>query len=156
MAKYIAHHGVKGQRWGVRRFQNEDGSLTSAGRKRYDVNDDGTANLKGKYRSNQNIKGTVKTLIGASVATSAGMKVFNAKKAKTNFTSRRGKKKLNRAIFGAALGSIVVASGVKNFINANKNKTINSVGMGGTPETFTGKAKTRNQVIAKNNRENKK
>ena len=92
MVKYIAHHGVKGQRWGVRRFQNEDGSLTSAGRKRYDVNDDGTANLKGKYRSNQNIKGTVKTLIGASVATSAGMKVFNAKKAKTDFTSKSGKK----------------------------------------------------------------
>ena len=25
---YLAHHGVKGQRWGVRRFQNPDGSLT--------------------------------------------------------------------------------------------------------------------------------
>lgn len=27
--------GVKGMKWGVRRFQNEDGSLTSAGKKRY-------------------------------------------------------------------------------------------------------------------------
>lgn len=31
---YIQHHGVKGQRWGVRRYQNKDGSLTSAGKKR--------------------------------------------------------------------------------------------------------------------------
>lgn len=31
----IQHHGIKGQRWGVRRFQNEDGSLTAKGRKRY-------------------------------------------------------------------------------------------------------------------------
>ena len=30
----IRHHGVKGQRWGVRRFQNKDGSLTSAGLKK--------------------------------------------------------------------------------------------------------------------------
>ena len=29
----LMHHGVKGQRWGVRRYQNEDGSLTSAGKK---------------------------------------------------------------------------------------------------------------------------
>lgn len=30
----IYHHGVKGQRWGVRRFQNKDGSLTPLGEKR--------------------------------------------------------------------------------------------------------------------------
>ncbi len=28
----LAHHGIKGQRWGVRRFRNKDGSLTSAGK----------------------------------------------------------------------------------------------------------------------------
>lgn len=31
----LYHHGIKGQRWGVRRYQNEDGSVTSAGAKRY-------------------------------------------------------------------------------------------------------------------------
>lgn len=31
----LAHHGIQGQRWGIRRFQNKDGSLTSAGKKRY-------------------------------------------------------------------------------------------------------------------------
>ena len=33
----LYHHGIKGQKWGVRRYQNEDGSLTAAGRKRYGV-----------------------------------------------------------------------------------------------------------------------
>ena len=32
---YIAHHGIKGQKWGIRRFQNADGTLTEAGRKRH-------------------------------------------------------------------------------------------------------------------------
>lgn len=31
----LAHHGIKKQRWGIRRWQNEDGSLTEAGRRRY-------------------------------------------------------------------------------------------------------------------------
>lgn len=33
----LYHHGIKGQKWGVRRFQNPDGSRTAAGRKRESV-----------------------------------------------------------------------------------------------------------------------
>ena len=32
---YLQHHGTKGMKWGVRRYQNKDGSLTPAGRKHY-------------------------------------------------------------------------------------------------------------------------
>lgn len=31
----IMHHGIKGMKWGIRRYQNKDGTLTSAGKKRY-------------------------------------------------------------------------------------------------------------------------
>lgn len=34
---YLVHHGVKGQKWGVRRYQNYDGSLKSAGKRKVDV-----------------------------------------------------------------------------------------------------------------------
>ena len=33
--RYLAHHGIKGQKWGIRRFQNEDGTLTEAGKEKY-------------------------------------------------------------------------------------------------------------------------
>lgn len=32
---YLEHYGIKGMHWGIRRFQNADGSLTAAGKKRY-------------------------------------------------------------------------------------------------------------------------
>lgn len=31
MEEYLAHHGVKGQKWGIRRYQNQDGSYTAEG-----------------------------------------------------------------------------------------------------------------------------
>jgi hypothetical protein len=37
--KELQHAGIKGMKWGVRRYQNKDGSLTPAGKKRYGDND---------------------------------------------------------------------------------------------------------------------
>ena len=40
----LYHSGIKGQKWGIRRYQNEDGTLTEAGKERY-------KDIKNIYRS---------------------------------------------------------------------------------------------------------
>lgn len=55
-SNYLEHHGILGMKWGVRRFQNKDGTLTPAGKKRYYKTDEYGVSEKDisigkKYRS---------------------------------------------------------------------------------------------------------
>lgn len=46
----LYHHGILGQKWGVRRFQNADGTYTAAGKKRYEIDESGRKSSAGKRR----------------------------------------------------------------------------------------------------------
>lgn len=47
----LCHFGIKGQKWGIRRFQNEDGSLKSAGKKRYGDGEESKSSESNKSKS---------------------------------------------------------------------------------------------------------
>ncbi|MBR6287817.1 MAG: hypothetical protein IKR19_00560 [Acholeplasmatales bacterium] len=64
IGEYLAHHGIKGQKWGIRRYQNEDGSLTAEGKKRYGVNGDGQMSKEGKKLYKQDVKATRREIAG--------------------------------------------------------------------------------------------
>lgn len=65
----LYHHGILGMKWGIRRFQNSDGSLTSAGKKRYGVGDSAKAGSDSRY----NVKRD-KTVADDKLAADSGFK----------------------------------------------------------------------------------
>lgn len=73
----LRHHGIKGMKWGIRRFQNEDGSLTNAGRKRYA--DDGDTAERRKSVAKKVAIGTA--AVAGVVLTAYLVKRYGAKKA---------------------------------------------------------------------------
>lgn len=75
----LYHHGIKGQKWGIRRFQNDDGTLTDEGRARYGVDATGRMSERGRllYDSDRQREETRKSnkvkkiVIGVSAAAMA-------------------------------------------------------------------------------------
>ena len=69
----LKHHGILGMKWGIRRFQNKDGTLTPAGKKRYE-NKDGTRTALGK-RSKEGPKDIDKRKVLLSAKTKTGAEI---------------------------------------------------------------------------------
>ena len=117
---YLMHHGIKGQKWGVRRYQNEDGSLTPEGLKRYGVEDIYYQSMSGNRKSinrKQYIK-NVKNVAKNEIKSGRNRKEVISEKKKAidtiNFYSRddikNEKKRKAIGTAGALSGAIVGAA----------------------------------------------
>ncbi len=99
----LYHHGTKGMKWGVRRFQNADGSLTPAGKKRYDRDvKDLSDHKKKKYVTDPNkwVKEDIKsskTILDETAQLSNKMRNINDSKIRNSSKKRMDLSKMTDA-----------------------------------------------------------
>lgn len=99
----LYHHGIKGQKCGFRRFQNPDGSYTSAGRSRYGVKE-------GPYNSN---KSSQSSLIKKSGAKTDGYSKQKMPGKVTNLSEDEIKKQKQKILLNTSAATLaVIGSGI--------------------------------------------
>lgn len=116
----LQHWGIKGQKWGVRRYQNKDGSLTSAGKKRYsDSNSSSRSTSERKGMSSSTKK---KLVAGAAVGATAILTAYaiSDPKARKLITSMASKS-------FDAVKTVATSDKTKAFIKNTGNKAVKTL-----------------------------
>lgn len=96
----LCHHGIKGRKWGVRRFQNKDGSLTPAGEKRYNDQTPHSNKTEKQYKIPKN-----KSLHRLKLEDKYKQQGFSKEEAE-----QKAAKRIKAEIYVAAAAAVTVAS----------------------------------------------
>ena len=102
--EYISHHGVLGQKWGVRRYQNPDGTLTAAGRKKI-YQDDGSNRVESyKSRARRSVEAWKQGQLASKYASKAVDARVKGNTSKANkYKDLANKANVNAKIYGKGL-----------------------------------------------------
>lgn len=115
---YLMHYGIKGQKHGVRRYQNEDGSLTAEGRDHYGVGDSGKAGGP-RFHAKQGRTAEIKSLFKRKNKASGDNKTEEETKKSKDSESKTAKnsgrlKKILAVAAAASLASVAAYSASKH------------------------------------------
>ena len=115
----LEHSGIKGQKWGIRRYQNEDGSLTEEGKKRY-------GNPETYRAVAKEVSSLEEATKGASSAVSTAASIINTqrggkaiRKDYSNLSDKELQEKINRLNLERAYGDL---SGDTKYVKTGKEK----------------------------------
>ena len=115
----LGHSGIKGQKWGIRRYQNEDGSLTEEGKKRYGNPETYRAVAKEASSLEEATKGASSAVSTAAsiINTQRGSKAI--RKDYSNLSDKELQEKINRLNLERAYGDL---SGDTKYVKTGKEK----------------------------------
>ena len=94
-SKELYHFGIKGQKWGIRRFQNKNGSYTDEGKKRYGIDpqsDERQSSKKNRKEIVKNIAIGAAFVGGTALATYGYIKYIDSFRNHTNNSTKSGKR----------------------------------------------------------------
>ena len=116
----IEHSGVKGQRWGVRRYQNADGTLTEEGKRRYGTPEGFEAASKQASALEEATRAASSAANAATVFTNTQKGSIAVKKDYSGMTDQELQKRINRLNLERAYGDL---SGDTKYVQTGKEKT---------------------------------
>ncbi|EET59434.1 hypothetical protein BRYFOR_08525 [Marvinbryantia formatexigens DSM 14469] len=119
----LYHHGIKGQKWGIRRFQNKDGSLTAAGRKRRGEGADG--GIHPDYQSAHGRK-SIKSMSDSELRRRNDRLRMEREYAKLTARQSKGKKIIKTVI--ATAGTITAAESAYKTYSRVITKALDKIG----------------------------
>ena len=126
----LCHYGIKGQKWGVRRFQRKDGTLTSKGKKRYsdDAGNEAPAGRKGMSASTKK-----KLLVGAGIALATAATIYAIENPKVVKMPLSAAKKLATESNAAkAVSNVLQNSRTISLIKKGATKSASALGAAAT------------------------
>ena len=150
----LYHFGVRGMKWGQRRYQNQDGSYTSQGRGRYDPNGSSSSRSSRSSSGNNHARLKKAAKIGAGVA-AAGLAAYGGYRLAKSGKLRGAASKAASKVSGSSVGRRVKrgvnsaqyhATRIKNEVayrratGGGRNVRSNVIGIGGPTYSKAGLA----------------